>query len=82
VRLITFRELRLQKGYPYSRRHTERLVKAGLFPAPVHLGGRRVAWIEDEVDDWIAERAAERKPLDVARNDTAPAAMAAASPRT
>lgn len=35
------------------------LVKRQLFPAPVSLGGRSVAWIESEVDAWIAARIAE-----------------------
>lgn len=32
------------------------LVKQGLFPSPVRLTTRSVAWKEDEVDQWIAER--------------------------
>ena len=30
--------------------------KAGTFPAPVRLSARAVAWREDEIDRWIAER--------------------------
>ncbi|GFO72989.1 prophage regulatory protein [Bathymodiolus japonicus methanotrophic gill symbiont] len=26
------------------------------FPAPISLGGRAVGWIEEEVDDWVAEK--------------------------
>jgi prophage regulatory protein len=29
-------------------------VDAGRFPQPVALGGKRIAWHESEVDDWIA----------------------------
>jgi len=25
------------------------------FPKPIKLGGRAVAWIESEIDDWIQE---------------------------
>lgn len=35
-------------------------VKQGIFPAPVSLGGRSVAWVEAEVLAWIAERIRER----------------------
>lgn len=28
----------------------------GVFPKAVPLGGGRVAWVEQEVQDWIAER--------------------------
>jgi prophage regulatory protein len=41
---------------PYSRPNLYRLVRLGKFPKPISLGGRAVAWIESEVDDWIAER--------------------------
>jgi prophage regulatory protein len=30
------------------------------FPRPVKIGLRSVAWIEDEVDDWIRSRVAAR----------------------
>ncbi len=30
------------------------------FPKPVSQGPRAVAWVEDEVQDWILERIAER----------------------
>lgn len=38
---------------PFTTRHIERLVKAGEFPRPIKLGGRRVSWIEEEVDRYI-----------------------------
>jgi len=34
--------------------------KQGVFPAPVSLGGRAVAWVESEVTAWIAARIRER----------------------
>lgn len=37
------------------------LVKAGKFPAPFKLTGRRaVAWSSEEVDRWLRDRIAER----------------------
>ena len=35
-------------------------VKQGMFPAPVPLGCRAVAWVEGEVTAWIAARIRER----------------------
>jgi prophage regulatory protein len=32
----------------------------GSFPKPVPLGDKAVGWLEDEVDDWLAARIAER----------------------
>ena len=33
------------------------LVGDGDFPAPIKLGDRAVAWLEDEVEQWIKDRA-------------------------
>lgn len=35
-------------------------VKQGIFPAPVSLGGRAVAWVEGEIAAWIAAKIRER----------------------
>jgi len=35
-------------------------IAAGTFPRPVKVGPRTSAWLEAEVDDWIAERIRER----------------------
>ena len=40
--------------------HIMRLARANRFPAPVRLGPNAVGFIEQEVDQWIAERARER----------------------
>ncbi len=32
----------------------------GTFPKPVSLGGRSVAWIDNEVDDWMLEKIEQR----------------------
>jgi prophage regulatory protein len=31
-------------------------ISLGEFPAPVNLGARAVAWIEDEIAEWISDR--------------------------
>jgi prophage regulatory protein len=36
-------------------------VKGGVFPAPISLGGRRVAFVEEEIETWITERIAESR---------------------
>ena len=33
-------------------------VSQGTFPRPVHLGGRTVGWVEEEIQSWLAERIA------------------------
>jgi prophage regulatory protein len=44
----------------YSPAHIDRLERAGTFPKRVTLGQQRVAWVESEILDWIAQRIAER----------------------
>lgn len=43
-----------KKTWIYAR------IKTGNFPKQVSIGPGAVAWIEDEIDDWIYARIAER----------------------
>ena len=54
MRLLSFKQVR--EKVLYSRAHIDRLEKAGTFPKRVRLGQGRVGWVEQEVDDWIAEK--------------------------
>ncbi|MCL6335695.1 AlpA family transcriptional regulator [Pectobacterium carotovorum subsp. carotovorum] len=36
------------------------LMKQGDFPQTVKIGARSVAWVESEVNDWIATRISQR----------------------
>ena len=57
-RLLTIEEvgsrLRLSKPTIYK------LIRQGQFPKQLRLCANKVAWIEREVDEWIAARAAAR----------------------
>jgi prophage regulatory protein len=48
------------KGIEWCNAHLIRMEKKGRFPQRLRLGGRSVAWDEDEIDRWIEDRAAER----------------------
>jgi predicted DNA-binding transcriptional regulator AlpA len=52
MKLLSFEGLR-ERGWPYSKVHTWRLIKAGKFPQPKKLGlgdnGKNV-WTEEEYD--------------------------------
>lgn len=37
-----------------------KLVRDGVFPKPVPIHGRRIGFLETEINDWIAGRVAER----------------------
>ena len=54
-RLLTFHQLRTEKGWPHSRQHTERLAKAGKIPPPKKRpgGGLLNLWDEDAWDAFI-----------------------------
>jgi predicted DNA-binding transcriptional regulator AlpA len=60
VNLLAFEELKPKKGIDYVRDHVRRLGQQGKFPKPIRLGGgRRIAFIESEIDDYLeAQRAA------------------------
>jgi hypothetical protein len=56
ARKLVFPELKTKKGWPYSRQHTHKLVRAGRFPAPDKLydGGLINVWDEDVIDAHLA----------------------------
>jgi prophage regulatory protein len=60
MKLIPYSDLKEKKGIKYSRVHVSRLEKADKFPKHVNLGPQSIGWLESEVDDWIAAKAAER----------------------
>lgn len=54
VRLIRTREACLRTGLAKSSIYD--LMSQNRFPQTVRLGGRSVAFVEAEIDEWIAER--------------------------
>ena len=40
--------------------HLMRKAKAGEFPAPVQIGPNSIAFVEEEVNQWILDKIAER----------------------
>lgn len=59
-RFVRFARLKPDFGIDYSRMHIDRLEKAGRFPKRVQLGPNSVAWLEDEIIAWQAERISAR----------------------
>ncbi|MCD8512877.1 MAG: AlpA family transcriptional regulator [Nitrincola sp.] len=39
-----------------SRSSLYRLIEDGTFPSSIRIGGRSVAWCDEEVNAWIEER--------------------------
>jgi prophage regulatory protein len=46
----------VMRRVPYSRSTLYQKVARNEFPEPVSLGARAVAWVESEIDSWIAKR--------------------------
>jgi len=66
-RLLTFADLKA-RGIPWSRVHVGRLEAAGKFPQHIDLGENSIAWFEDEIDDFLEEKAAAREQRKIAEH--------------
>ena len=44
----------------YKRTSIYEKISAGIFPAPIKLGPRAIAWVSEEIEKWMDERVAER----------------------
>ncbi|ENW8698194.1 TPA: AlpA family transcriptional regulator [Escherichia coli] len=52
IRLLRLPEVMHKTGY--GKAWIYRLIHEGLFPQPVKIGARAIAFVESEVDEWIA----------------------------
>jgi prophage regulatory protein len=41
---------------PYSLNHLRRLEAQGQFPRRIRIGANRIAWLRNEVEQWLADR--------------------------
>jgi prophage regulatory protein len=57
-RIIRLREVMSLTGL--GRSSIYQMVAEGRFPASIKLGPRAVGWVEQEINDWIEARIAER----------------------
>lgn len=62
IKLLEFKELKSLRGINFSRQHLWRLEQAKKFPRRVPVGEHHIAWVESEIDDYIAARMAMRSP--------------------
>lgn len=46
----------------YSKPWLYKLIDAGKFPKQVKIGSRSIAFVESEVDAWVANKIAESRP--------------------
>ena len=57
TKLLDYEDLRAA-GIKYSRPHLWRLYTTDKFPRPIKLSLSRNAWRAEDIEAWIAERAA------------------------
>ena len=59
IRLIRRKEVQAKTGLGASSIYA--MMQQGTFPKAVNISERRVAWIESDIDKWIAERVANHR---------------------
>ena len=60
MRVLSYDDLRSQRGITFSKVHLWRLERAGKFPKRIPLGESRHGWLDTEIDDWLLSRMAAR----------------------
>jgi hypothetical protein len=60
-RLLYWGDL-FERGLIKSKGQARMAWKRGLFPPPLHLGTRTLAWDEDTMDGWVASRRHDWEP--------------------
>ncbi|TDV88315.1 AlpA family transcriptional regulator [Halomonas alkaliantarctica] len=58
MRLIKLKDVMYITGL--ARSTVYKYIADGIFPKPVSLGERNVAWVESEIQDWIFAKIAQR----------------------
>jgi hypothetical protein len=53
-KMLKFSDL-IDKGVPYCRVSLDRLEKLGKFPRRRYLGPKKIYWVEEEIDAWVAQ---------------------------
>ena len=66
VRVLTTKQV--VERVKYTRAYIYRLERDGKFPQRIHLGKNRVVWMEDEIDEWIMNKARKRVRVRVRAN--------------
>lgn len=59
MRLLHYPDLK-ERGINWTNRHLQDLEKAGRFPRRVRLGNGTVAWVDDEINAYLAAKVAAR----------------------
>jgi prophage regulatory protein len=66
MKVLSYPELKTEKGIRFSRQWIRKLILAGQFPAPIKVGLASNGFVEAEIDAWIEARINERNAARVA----------------
>ncbi len=58
MRFLRLKEVMALTGL--GRSSIYKFMEENTFPKSVSLGGRAVAWVESEIEDWMSERLSQR----------------------
>jgi prophage regulatory protein len=58
IRRLLTREDLAARGIHFGKTHLRKMWQRGEFPAPIRLTERKLAWVEAEVERWIADKIA------------------------
>jgi hypothetical protein len=58
--LLSYDDLK-ERGYINNRMTLMRRIARGEFPAPIKLSARNLAWLQTELDSWLAALVADRR---------------------
>jgi hypothetical protein len=72
MRAIAYERLAPEKGIPHGLDHLRRLWKAGKFPKPIQLFGRKLVWDEEEIDAFLKAKFAAARDRPTERATEAP----------
>jgi prophage regulatory protein len=61
----------VQRRIPFSRSTIYLKISRGEFPQPHNLGARAVAWLESDIDQWIASCIAKGRARTVSKSRAA-----------
>jgi prophage regulatory protein len=61
-RLTFLRRGEVEARVGFRRSFLYALIAAGQFPRPVRIGRRAVAWVSEDIDQWIEARIRESRP--------------------
>ena len=62
MRALDFRGV--EAKVPLKETRIKELVRQGKFPQPCKLSGRKLCWLESEIDAWLAAHFANRTPAE------------------